>query len=274
VSAFKQPLSALLQSKPGGQWWPLIDTWRRSSAGRVLISTLDQQLQRGATIYPAQVFRALELTPPDQVQVLIVGQDPYHGPGQAEGLAFSVADGQPWPPSLRNIFAELQRDPGVLPRPQTRPRHQGSLKAWAEQGVLLLNTSLTVLAGQPGSHSQIGWHALTDKIFQSLWERDTPTVFMLWGAHAQQRARNWQIDAIARDAPAVLVTPTPGPGPSTAGPHRVLRSNHPSPLAARRPPLPFIGNAHFSAANQHLRAHGRPGVDWGRQKSDASARGR
>lgn len=267
MNALKQPLSALLQSKPGGQWWPLIDAWRKSSAGRLLISTVDQQLQRGATIYPAQIFRALELTPPDQVQVLIVGQDPYHGHGQAEGLAFSVANGRPCPPSLRNIFAELQRDTAVLPRPQPRPRHQGSLVAWGQQGVLLLNTSLTVLAQQPGSHSRIGWHALTDKICQSLWMRDTPTVFMLWGAHAQQRARHWQ----SHNPPKGATVPPDalGLGQEAATPHLVLRSNHPSPLAARRPPAPFIGNAHFSAANQHLQAHGRPGVDWGRQGYDA-----
>lgn len=234
LSRLQQPLSALLAAD-FGDWQPLLQRWRGSAAGRAVVAAVDARVAAGAVVYPAQVFRALALTPLAGVRVLILGQDPYHGPGQAEGLAFSVPAGQKPPPSLRNIFKELQRDLG-LAMPAS-----GSLVPWARQGVLLLNTTLTVEEGQAGSHARFGWQALTDAICEAVAERSVPTVFMLWGAHAQAMA------------PRIVA----------AGPqHRVLQSNHPSPLSALRPPLPFVGNGHFGLANRFLAGAGRPVVDW------------
>ena len=211
----------------------MLRRWRDSAAGQALVKAVDARVAAGASVYPAQVFRAFELTPPSEVRVLILGQDPYHGPGQAEGLAFSVPAGQKLPPSLRNIFKELQRDLGVA------PPAQGSLLSWAHQGVLLLNTSLTVEDGQAGSHAKLGWQALTDAVCLALADDPAAKVFMLWGAHAQAKA-----PLLARPA------------------HCVLASNHPSPLSALRAPAPFIGNGHFGLANRFLRAAGRPEVAW------------
>ena len=220
-----------------GEWAPLLRDWAASAPGRNLIRAVDARLAAGATIYPAQVFRALELTPLSQVRVLILGQDPYHGPGQAEGLAFSVPDGQPLPPSLRNIVKELQRDL-LLPMP-----HSGSLQAWARQGVLLLNSLLTVEEGSPASHAKLGWQALTDEIVTAVAEHPRPKAFMLWGAQAQAKATLLQ--------------------PSGAG-HRLLQCNHPSPLSAARGPLPFIGCGHFGLARDFLQAAepDTPPPDW------------
>lgn len=184
-------------------------------------------------MYPPQPLRALTLTPPEAVRVVILGQDPYHGPGQAEGLAFSVAPGVKAPPSLRNLFKELQRDLG-LPVPTG-----GSLVRWAEQGVLLLNASLSVEDGQPASHAGQGWEALTDAVIRHCSEAGLPKVFLLWGAHAQKKAA--LIDANR---------------------HAVLRANHPSPLSANRGPAPFIGCGHFSQANRWLGGQGGPPVGW------------
>ena len=203
-----------------------------------MVRAVDARVAAGATVYPAQVFRALTLTSLPEVRVLILGQDPYHGPGQAEGLAFSVPDCEKPPPSLRNIFKELQRDLGLVP-----PAH-GSLLSWAQQGVLLLNTSLTVESGQAASHARLGWQALTDSICVAVASTPAPKVFMLWGAHAQAKA-------------PVL----------TRSGHCLLTSNHPSPLAALRPPAPFIGNGHFGLANRFLRGAGRAEVVWGRPNS-------
>ena len=208
-----------------GDWAPLLQAWACSEAGRRLIEQVDARLAAGATIFPAQVFRALALTPLSSVRVLILGQDPYHGPGQAEGLAFSVPAGQRLPPSLRNIVKELQRDLG-LDAPSS-----GSLLGWARQGVLLLNTSLTVEEARPASHARIGWQVLTDRIVSAVAEHERPKVFMLWGAHAQNKA----------------------PLVAAAGrPHLVLQCNHPSPLSATRPPLPFVGCGHFGQAQDFL----------------------
>jgi len=157
------------------------------------------------------------------VRVVILGQDPYHGRGQAEGLAFSVAPGVPFPPSLRNIFKELQRDLGEPFPPLHLPG--GSLERWARKGVLLLNTCLTVEEGLPASHSGKGWEVLTDAVIRHVSDNAQPCVFMLWGAHAQ--GKRALIDA---------------------GRHLVLAANHPSPLSALRPPAPFIGCGHFSQA--------------------------
>jgi uracil-DNA glycosylase len=159
---------------------------------------------------------------------VILGQDPYHGRGQAEGLAFSVASGVKIPPSLRNIYKERLRDVGI-------PSSQdGSLISWARQGVLLLNTTLTVEDGQPASHAKRGWEQLTDSLISTCAEQSRPIVFMLWGGHAQ--------------AKQALIA-----AHNTDQRHLVLMANHPSPLSALRPPQPFIGCGHFSAARQHLR---------------------
>ncbi len=231
------PLAAQLDADLGadfGDWQPTLQAWRSSAAGRATMAAVDARVAAGAVVYPAQVFRALSLTPLANTRVLILGQDPYHGPGQAEGLAFSVPAGHKLPPSLRNIFKELHRDLGLA------PPASGSLQGWAEQGVLLLNTSLTVEDGQAGSHAKLGWQALTDAICQVLLEDDSPKVFMLWGGHAQARL----------------------PPAARPGVHQVLQSNHPSPLSANRPPLPFVGCGHFSAANRFLTARGRGVVQW------------
>jgi uracil-DNA glycosylase len=233
VSALGEPLGRVLDRAPPS-WAPIIQTWRESAAGRQLEAFVAERQAAGATIYPAHVLRALELTARDRVRVVILGQDPYHGENQAEGLAFSVPTGQRLPPSLRNIFKEWRSDLGL-----PLPKH-GRLAAWARQGVLLLNTCLTVEAGRPASHAKQGWEALTDEIINRLSEDEVPKVFMFWGAHAQAKAA-W---------------------PLSTGRHAVLMANHPSPLSARRGPAPFFGCGHFSAANRFLAAHGQAPIDW------------
>jgi len=279
---------------------------------------VDRRRAAGAPVYPARLFRALEVEPRD-VRVVILGQDPYHGPGQAQGLAFSVPDHCPPPPSLRNIFKQLAADypagrldaaigagaqtlsagtpetsktsgaPETLetsaaggggtasrqvrtrpvsgiapasaqgelafddaaPLPAAAPlgtsggidvaRPPGNdLGRWARQGVLLLNTVLTVEDGQPASHARQGWEDVTDALIDLVAREPAPKVFMLWGAHAQ--------------AKQALVPPERG--------HLVLKANHPSPLSARRPPVPFLGCGHFRQANEWLVRQGRPPVDW------------
>ena len=204
-------------------WKPLVDEFFASTSGQRLLGFLRERLQAGAVIFPPRPLRALELTPPEQVRVVILGQDPYHGRGQAEGLAFSVAPGVAFPPSLRNIFKELERDLGT-PTP-VFPNPGGSLINWATHGVLLLNTCLTVEEGQAASHSGKGWEVLTDSVIRHLSGLGRPLVFMLWGAHAQGKR-------------ALVDT----------GRHKVMLANHPSPLSALRPPLPFIGCGHFGQA--------------------------
>ncbi len=214
-------------------WRAVVQTFFASPAGTVLLAFLQARLAAGATIYPPEPLRALVLTPLSEVRIVILGQDPYHGAGQAEGLAFSVAPGTRPPPSLRNIFKELQRDLGLPP-----PAH-GSLVRWATQGVLLLNTCLTVEAGLPASHARQGWEALTDALIRRCSDASAPKVFLLWGAHAQTKAP-W-IDARR---------------------HRVLSANHPSPLSASRGPLPFLGCGHFGEADRWLTAQGRGAPVW------------
>ena len=211
-------------------WQPLVDGFFASAAGVKLQAFLGERLTAGATIFPPQPLRALALTPPEQVRVVILGQDPYHGRGQAEGLAFSVAPGVAIPPSLRNIFKELQRDLGTPPPPFPQPG--GSLVQWARNEVLLLNTCLTVEEAQPASHAGRGWEVLTDAVIRHVSDVAQPTVFMLWGAHAQSKRP--LIDAQR---------------------HKVLAANHPSPLSAQRPPVPFIGCGHFSQARAWREAH-------------------
>ncbi|MGB3881399.1 MAG: uracil-DNA glycosylase [Diaphorobacter nitroreducens] len=213
-------------------WQPLVDTFFASARGRQLLAFLQARLEAGAAIFPPQPLRALQLTAPEDTRVVILGQDPYHGRGQAEGLAFSVAPGVRLPPSLQNIFKEMQRDMGVPFPPFPNPG--GSLVKWAQNGVLLLNTCLTVEEGQAASHAGKGWEQLTDAVIREVAEGPRPVVFMLWGSHAQSKR-------------AFI--------PQDRG-HLVLTSNHPSPLSALRPPVPFIGNGHFSQARAFRQQHG------------------
>ncbi len=206
-------------------WQPLVDDFFAGARGQALLLFLRQRLEAGAVIFPPRPLRALELTPPESVRVVILGQDPYHGRGQAEGLAFSVAPGVQLPPSLRNIFKELQRDLGQ-PFPAW-PEPGGSLVKWAKNGVLLLNTCLTVEEAQPASHAGKGWEQLTDAVIRKVGEGDRPAVFMLWGSHAQSKRPLIDADR-----------------------HLVLTANHPSPLSALRPPVPFIGCGHFGRARE------------------------
>lgn len=183
-------------------------------------------------IYPpgSQIFNAFNLCPFDKVKVVIIGQDPYHGPGQAHGLCFSVNDGVPFPPSLRNIFKEVNADTGA-PIPQS-----GNLTRWATQGVLLLNATLTVREHSAGSHQRRGWETFTDAVIRIISEQKSKVVFILWGAYAQSKAS--LIDSSR---------------------HLVLRSVHPSPLSAH---AGFFGNHHFSLANDYLVRNGFTSIDW------------
>ncbi|WP_428421840.1 uracil-DNA glycosylase [Methylibium sp.] len=217
-----------------GAWRPVTEAFRCSPAGHALIERVDARVRAGVPVYPPEPLRALALTPLEAVRAVILGQDPYHGPGQAEGLAFSVPAGVRPPPSLGNLFKELQRDLGQP------PPASGSLVPWARRGVLLLNTCLTVEEGMPASHAKFGWEVLTDRLISAVATQPLPVAFLLWGAHAQAKA---------------------GLIAAAGGPHRLWRANHPSPLSARRPPVPFIGCGHFSAAADFLAAAGRP-VDW------------
>jgi len=193
---------------------------------------LDAELAAGKTIFPPQDawFRALELTPLDKVRVVILGQDPYHGPGQAHGLCFSVPPGVRPPPSLANIYKELGSDLGL-----PRPRH-GCLEPWARQGVLLLNSVLTVEMAKAASHSKKGWEQLTDAIIAHVNDKAEPVVFMLWGAYAHKKAAN--VDASR---------------------HLLLKAAHPSPLSAHNG---FLGCKHFSQCNAFLVSNGLPPIDW------------
>jgi uracil-DNA glycosylase len=217
-------------------WQAALSPVLATREARQLGGWLRQEEDNGKAVYPprGQRLRALELTPLDAVKVVILGQDPYHGPGQAHGLCFSVPDGVAVPPSLVNIYKELESDLGV-PR-----RASGNLEHWAKQGVLLLNNSLTVEAGRAGSHAGMGWDAITDAAVAAVAERDSPSVFVLWGSHARNKAAR-----------------VPGLGPGTR--HLVLTSPHPSPLSAHSG---FFGSKPFSQANAFLEAHGRGSIDW------------
>lgn len=217
----------------GDGWRSLVDGFLAGATGRDLMTFLRDRVREGAVVYPPQPLRALSRGGPASVRVVIVGQDPYHGPGQAEGLAFSVAPGVRHPPSLRNIFKELRRDLGLA------VPVSGSLMPWVDQDVLLLNTCLTVEDGRAGSHAGRGWEALTDAVIAACNASGGDMVFMLWGAHAQKK-----LPMIDRSR------------------HEVLCANHPSPLSASRGPVPFLGCGHFGAANRWLSTRGRKAVDW------------
>ncbi len=196
-----------------------------------LVSFVKSAYTKGK-VYPAgkDIFRALDLTPLPDVKVVIIGQDPYHGPGQANGLSFSVNDGVAIPPSLSNIFKEINRDLH-LPSPTS-----GNLERWARQGVMLLNATLTVDAHQAGSHQNVGWEIFTDAVIKAIASEKSNVVYMLWGNYAQKKGQ--YIDASK---------------------NLVLKSPHPSPLSAHRG---FIGNGHFSKANDYLNGLGIKAIDW------------
>jgi uracil-DNA glycosylase len=215
-------------------WDRVLEPFWRSAVGQSLQARIESRLAQGAVIYPPAPLRALSLTPLHEVRVLILGQDPYHGPGQAHGLAFSVSPGVRIPPSLRNIFKELQRDLGQS------PPASGSLQTWAQRGVLLLNTCLTVEEGQAASHAGWGWEVLTDALVDAVASSASSCVYMLWGAHAQSKRERIEVGARLHGSDAL-----------------VLASNHPSPLSASRGPVPFLGCGHFSAAQAWLSARGR-----------------
>ncbi len=204
----------------------------QAETGRGLSGFLSAEADAGKVIYPpqSQLFNAFVATPFDAVKVVILGQDPYHGAGQAHGLSFSVPIGEKIPPSLRNIYKELDRDLGLA-----MPSH-GCLQEWSQRGVLLLNAIMTVEHSKAGSHQGHGWEEFTDEVVAQLSQRREGIVFMLWGSYAQKKGR-----VIDRNR------------------HCVLESAHPSPLSAHRG---FLGNGHFSAANRYLESNGLKPVDW------------
>lgn len=224
-----------MASEVPGSWHGALAPALETPAARRLFAFVAAEEAAGKRIYPPRGNRlaALALTPLERVKVVILGQDPYHGPGQAHGLAFSVARGVKVPPSLANIFRELAADLG-LPRPG-----HGNLEHWAQQGVLLLNTWLSVEEGKAASHGKAGWDAITDAVLQAVANRPEPCVFLLWGAPALKKAQ--RIKGLV------------------GGRHLVLTAPHPSPLSAHRG---FLGCGHFSKANAFLEAQGRGAIDW------------
>ena len=216
-------------------WRAVLEPALATREARQLGGFLKAEEAAGKAIYPPRGARlaALALTPLDKVKAVILGQDPYHGPGQAHGLCFSVARGVKAPPSLVNIFKELANDLGLAP-----PAH-GNLENWARQGVLLLNNALTVEAGKPGSHQHLGWEAITDAAVAAVADKADPCVFLLWGSHAKAKAAR-----------------VPGLG---NGRHLILTAPHPSPFSAH---TGFLGCRHFSQANAFLEVNGRGAIDW------------
>ena len=216
------------------------DSWKeelKSEFPKTYFQQLTQFLKTevllGKKLYPPgpQIFRAFSETPFSNVKVVLLGQDPYHGPGQAEGLSFSVPAGQRIPPSLQNIYKELESDLGI-----SMPQNYGCLSSWAEQGVLLLNSSLTVRAGEPASHAQSGWATFTDAAIRKLSEERSNIVFLLWGNFAQQKQK--------------FIDQTK---------HLILKTVHPSPLSAHRG---FMGSKHFSQTNAYLVEHNISPINW------------
>jgi uracil-DNA glycosylase len=213
-------------------WKARVGDYLRIPQMQALSTFLRQRRDAGARIYPAarNIFAAFDATPFDAAKVVILGQDPYHGPGQAHGLCFSVQPGTAVPPSLDNMFKELQRDLGIA-----RPDH-GCLLPWAKQGVLLLNAVLTVEDGRAGAHAGKGWEGFTDHVVETLAREREGLVFLLWGSYAQKKG--------------AVIDPRR---------HKVLKAPHPSPLSAHRG---FIGCGHFSAANEYLARRGQSPIDW------------
>lgn len=234
LSSSELPLSPELNNSSSAAltWKEVLHGEREKDYFKSLIVFIENERRSGKVIYPPNraIFNALALTPFSSVRVVILGQDPYHGPEQAHGLCFSVQHGIKPPPSLINIFKELQSDLGI-----PRPSH-GCLEHWAEQGVLLLNAVLTVEQGKPGSHAQKGWERFTDRIVAELNSRLEGVVFLLWGAYAQKKG-----------------------GCIDSARHLVLTAPHPSPFSADRG---FFGCKHFSVTNQHLMSRGLAPIDW------------
>lgn len=217
--------------KIAAEWKALLDVEFEKSYFKELSAAVRDEYLKGAVFPPpAKVFRAFELVRPSEVKVVILGQDPYHTPGVADGLAFSTLPGNRVPPSLLNIFKEVATEFNI-PTP-TDP----DLTRWAMQGVLLLNASLSVRSGEANSHSEMGWHTFTDAVISAVSAHESHVVFMLWGAYAGKKETliDWEK-------------------------HLVLTSAHPSPLSAHRG---FLGNNHFKLANEYLKSHGRTGIDW------------
>lgn len=225
-----EPAEPQIRLEPS--WKSRVGEWLAREDMRALAGFLRQRKQAGARMFPPgpQIFAAFDATPFDAVKVVIVGQDPYHGAGQAHGLCFSVLPGVPVPPSLVNIFKEIEHDLGLA-----RPNH-GCLLPWARQGVLLINSVLTVEEGRPGAHQRKGWEGFTDHVIETLATQREGLVFMLWGSYAQAKGK--------------IIDPRR---------HRVLRAPHPSPLSAHRG---FLGCGHFSAANQYLVQRGQTPINW------------
>jgi len=213
-------------------WKPILQDELKKKYVNELLKFLDKEKSRGKEVYPkpSQYFEALKETAFDKVKVVILGQDPYHGEGQAHGLSFSVKRGVKIPPSLRNIFKELNDDIGI-----EIPMH-GCLESWANQGVLLLNATLSVEKGKAASHQKKGWEKLTDHIIESLNENTSGIVFMLWGAPAQKKGAKINSDK-----------------------HLILTAPHPSPLSSYRG---FFGCKHFSKANEYLKNNKKSPIDW------------
>nr|WP_187768045.1 uracil-DNA glycosylase [Paenibacillus sp. PL91]MBC9199755.1 uracil-DNA glycosylase [Paenibacillus sp. PL91] len=216
---------------PNNDWLQRLEEELKAPYLLELLDYLDDKY-KSMTVYPEKqhIFNALNYTSYEQTKVVVLGQDPYHGPKQAHGLSFSVQPGMKVPPSLKNIYKELEADVGA-----PIPDH-GSLISWAQQGVLLLNTVLTVEEGKPNSHQGLGWERFTDSIITAMNERDKPVVFMLWGKHAESKAVH-----IDREK------------------HHIISSPHPSPFAARKG---FFGSKPFSRANAFLEAIGSEPIDW------------
>jgi uracil-DNA glycosylase len=220
------------------EWQAVIGEEKQQPYFRTMMATLQAARRAGRIIYPPQdeLFNAFRWTPFSEIKVVILGQDPYHAPGQAHGLCFSVPQAVPLPPSLLNIYKELAADiPGF------KPPRSGCLKRWAEQGVLLLNTVLTVEAGRAHSHAQLGWERFTDSVIAAINQHRQGVVFLLWGLHAQKKGA-----MIDRQR------------------HQVLTAAHPSPLSAHRG---FLGCRHFSKSNQWLQTQGCKPIDWHSEES-------
>lgn len=216
-------------------WYQVLKEVIQSEPIQTLKAFLEEEKKNGYTVYPPEklVFNAFLQTPYEKVKVVLMGQDPYHGPNQAEGLCFSVPSGIPFPPSLKNIFKELQDDLG-LPIPQS-----GSLLPWAKQGVLLLNATLTVRKNSPLSHHGKGWEYFTDAVVEKLVLREDPLVFVLWGRSAQEKIEKFFNNA--------------------KHPHALLKAAHPSPYSAYNG---FFGCRHFSKINEYLKTFGKEPIDW------------
>lgn len=217
----------------GNKWESLIGEEFQKSYFDELIRFLEQEHLAGQIIYPSgeNIFKAFEIIPPDQIKVVILGQDPYHGQSQAHGLCFSVQEDSTAPPSLVNIFKEIKSDTGV------RPHTKGNLTNWAKQGVFLLNTVLTVRSGQPASHRDKGWEIFTDAVIRELSQSQPQLVFLLWGSFAISKKK--------------LIAPNQG--------HLILEAPHPSPLSAYRG---FMGCRHFSKTNDFLKQIGKSEIIW------------